>query len=150
MNKKVTKPSPEELRKAKRLKTIPFIIVAIAIVIVLVTWIKPDFHRDIPVLDEPEISQAIMTYANTQMKKALLELPAEATEIRVEKVLVHELSKLPGSQENRRVLTTLIGSYQLPEREDDQKRITFKLEKMKFKLERRYPEGINVQVYTGD
>lgn len=150
MNKRVIKPSPAELRKIWLRKNLPLIILAIAIAIVLAAWLKPDFKRDLPVLDEPKISQAIVAYANTQMKKELLELPAGAASIKVEQVLVHELEELPGAKGDRRALTTLLGTYQLPERDDENERIKFRNEKMKFKLERRYPEGINVQAYTVD
>ncbi len=150
MNKRVIKPSPAELRKIWLRKNLPLIILAIAIAIVLAAWLKPDFKRDLPVLDEPKISQAIVAYANTQMKKELLELPAGAASIKVEQVLVHELEELPGAQGNRRCITTVKGSYLLPESDNPDQRIAFRIEKMKFKLERRYPEGINVQAYTVD
>lgn len=150
MNKRVTKPSPAELRKIWLRKNLPLIIMAIAIVIALAAWLKPDFKRELPVLDEPKISKAIVDYANTQMKKEILELPAGATKIKVEKVVVHELEELPGPQGNRRCTTTVMGSYLLPESDNPDEKIAFSLPKMKFKLERRYPEGINVQAYTGD
>lgn len=126
------------------------IIIAMAVIaslIVIFMLIRACTSKAPPILNEPKLSSEITSYANNHMDKKQLDIPPEVSEWKVKEVLIHEIETMPGVKGDKLVTTTVIVSYKIPKPSGNGEWQEFERKNAQFRIERRYPEGINVQVY---
>jgi len=119
----------------------------IAGVVILFLFAKAILTKNSPVLNEPVLSQAILEYCNHHMDKKQLDLPREVTEWKVKDVLIHKIETMPGPREEKLVSTTVVVDYRTSAQQETGDWTEFRRKHTNFRIERRYPEGINVQAY---
>ena len=115
--------------------------------VILFLFVKAILSSSPPVLNEPELNQAILQYCNHHMDKKQLDLPREVTDWKVKDVLIHKIDTLPGPREEKLVTTTVVVDYRTASQDRTADWSEFRRKHTNFRIERRYPEGINVQAY---
>lgn len=120
-------------------------VIILLLVAILYYAVQPLFSKPREDLNDPKLNTAILQFIGDQMQARDFKLPSGLQNWKAEEVLITKLEDLPGPQGNQRASTTIKGSYLAAGEKNPERRTPFIAKHVKFRLGRKYPEGISVQ-----
>ncbi|MDD3536616.1 MAG: hypothetical protein PHC50_10785 [Candidatus Cloacimonetes bacterium] len=127
-------------------KRVIWISLAVLVITILYTAVLPKLKREKVKINDKEVEQAILEYANLQMPQKRLSVPGKAVKYKVEIVKLQQVTELPGPHQRRRVRCTLYGGYQMPGSYGKEGPSFSFSQKNNFIIANKYPSGISVQL----
>lgn len=120
-------------------------VVILLLAAILYYAVQPLVSKPKEDLNDPKLTAAIEDFISEQMQAREFKLPTGLQNWKAEEILITKLEDLPGPQGSHRATVTVKGSYLAAGENNPERRTPFMVKNMKFRLGRKYPEGISVQ-----